>query len=319
MTIRVLATLIFFAVLAAAPAFVPPFEVRVLSLFCFWGALSLAWSILGGFAGYWSFGHTVFVGIGAFVPGLIVAKLFEGAGGGAALMPLLVLAGGLVSAAFAAVIAWPLLRLRGIYFAIAMLGVAQVTGELSAAIEWIGGGIGLSLPDAAPASLAPEAFYHYIFVGLLALAVGIAAGVRGARFGQGLLAIREDEDTARMLAVPTEGYKIAALVLSAFLTGLLGATYGFSLGYITTDSVFRTDFSLNMIVHALLGGIGTIAGPLLGAAVMVLLTQVLLGEMLNLHLFATGALVVAMVLLAPQGLLGLWRRAPRGEGGKPRA
>jgi len=311
MTTRILATLVFLAVLAAAPAFVPPFEVRVLSLFCFWGALSLAWNILGGFAGYWSFGHTVFVGIGAFVPGLIVAKLFEG--GGAELMPLLVLTGGLVSAAFAAIIAWPLLRLRGIYFAIAMLGVAQVTGELSAAIEWIGGGVGLSLPDAVPASLAPEAFFHYIFVGLLALTIGAAAWVRGTRFGQGLLAIREDEDTARMLAVPTEGYKIAALVLSAFLTGLLGATYGFSLGYITTDSVFRTDFSLNMIVHALLGGIGTIAGPLLGAAVMVVLTQVVLGEMLNLHLFATGALVVAMVLLAPQGFLGLWRRKPRAQ------
>jgi branched-chain amino acid transport system permease protein len=315
--IRVLGTLVFLAVLAAAPAFASPFEVRVLSLFCFWGALSLAWSLLGGFAGYWSFGHTVFVGIGAFVPGLVVAKLLEG--GGAELMPLLVLAGGLASAAFAAVIAWPLLRLRGIYFAIAMLGVALVAGELSAAVEWIGGGIGLSLPDAAPASVAPEAFIHNVFVALLGLAIGAAAWVHAARFGQGLLAIREDEDTARMLAVPTERYKIAALVLSAFLTGLLGAAYGFNLGYITTDSVFRTDFSLNMIVHALLGGIGTIAGPLLGAAVMVLLTQVLLGEMLNLHLFATGALVVAMVLLAPKGFLGLWRRKPRARHRGPRA
>jgi branched-chain amino acid transport system permease protein len=307
--LRVLATVALLAVLAAAPAYASPFEVRVLSLFCFWGALSLAWSILGGFAGYWSFGHTVFVGLGAFVPGLVVGKLLDG--GGAEWMPALVLLGGVASALFAAIVAWPLLRLRGIYFAIAMLGVAQVTGELSGAIEWIGGGIGLSLPDAAPPSVAPEAFFHYVFVGLLALTIATAAWMRDARLGQGLLAIREDEDTARMLAVPTERYKIAALVLSAFLTGLLGATYGFNLGYITTDSVFRTDFSLNMIVHALLGGMGTILGPLLGAAVMVLLTQVLLGEMLNLHLFATGAIVVAMVLLAPHGFLGLWRRKPK--------
>ncbi len=307
--LRVLATLAFLAVVAAAPAYASPFEVRVVSLFCFWGALALAWNILGGFAGYWSFGSTAFVGVGAFVPGLIVGKLLDG--GGAEWMAPLVLAGGLASAVFAALIAWPLLRLRGIYFAIAMLGVAQVTGELSAAIEWIGGGVGLSLPDAAPASMAPEAFIHYVFVGLLALTIGTAAWVRDSRFGQGLLAIREDEDTARMLAVPTERYKIAAFVLSAFLIGLLGAVFGFNLGYITTDSVFRIDFSLNMIVHALLGGIGTIAGPLIGAAVMVVLTQVLLGELLNLHLFATGALVVAMVLLAPQGFLGLWRRKPR--------
>lgn len=297
------------AVLAAAPQYASPFHVRVLSLFCLWGGMSIAWSILGGFAGYWSFGHTVFVGVGAFVPGLVVAKLLDG--GGAALFAPLMLAGGLASALFAAIIAWPLLRLRGIYFAIAMLGVAQVTGELASAIEWIGGGIGLMLPDATPAALAPEAFFHYVNVGLLALTVAIAAWVRVSRFGQGLIAIREDEDTARMLAVPTERYKIAALVLSAFLVGLFGAAHGFGLGYITTDSAFRIDFSLNMIVHALLGGMGTILGPLLGAAVMVVLTQVLLGEMLNYHLLVTGALLVAMVLLAPQGFLGLmraWRR-----------
>ena len=303
---RVLIAVAAIAVLAAAPEYASPFHVRVLSLFCLWGGMSIAWSILGGFAGYWSFGHTVFVGVGAFVPGLIVAKLLEG--GGAEFFPLLMLSGGAASALFAAIIAWPLLRLRGIYFAIAMLGVAQVTGELASAIEWIGGGIGLMLPDATPAALAPEAFFHYVNVGLLALTVGIAALVRASRFGQGLIAIREDEDTARMLAVPTERYKIAALVLSAFLVGLFGASHGFGLGYITTDSAFRIDFSLNMIVHALLGGMGTILGPLLGAAVMVVLTQVLLGEMLNFHLLATGALVVAMVLLAPQGFLGLIRR-----------
>lgn len=306
---RILLAAVLLLLLAAAPAVLPPFEVRVLSLFCLWGALSVSWSILGGFAGYWSFGHTVFVGIGAFTPGLIVAKALDGAGIDSFwTMPLLVLAGGAAAALFAALIAWPLLRLRGITFAIAMLGVAQVTGELASAIDWIGGGIGLSLPPAEPEWMAPEAFFHFVYVGLLALVVGAAAWVRASRFGQGLLAIREDEDTARMLAVPAERYKVAALVLSAFLTGLLGAVYAFALGYITTDSVFRTDFSLNMIVHALLGGLGTIAGPLLGAALMVLVTQVLLGEMLNLHLFATGALVVAVVLLAPQGLLGLLRR-----------
>jgi branched-chain amino acid transport system permease protein len=306
---RILPAVAALAVLAVAPAYASPFEVRVLSLFCLWGGMSTAWSILGGFAGYWSFGHTVFVGIGAFVPGLIVAKLLDG--GGAELFAVLLLAGGAASALFAAVIAWPLLRLRGIYFAIAMLGVAQVTGELASAIEWIGGGIGLMLPDATPATLAPEAFFHYVNVGLLALTVAVAAWVRDARFGHGLIAIREDEDTARMLAVPTERYKIVALVLSAFLVGLFGAAHGFGLGYITTDSAFRIDFSLNMIVHALLGGMGTILGPLLGAAVMVALTQVLLGEMLNYHLLVTGGLVVAMVLLAPQGFLGLLRRTPR--------
>mgnify|MGYP001160607024 CR=1 FL=1 len=175
--------------------------------------------------------------------------------------------------------------------------------ERPAALHWAAGGL------AALALAAPV--YWTATLAIYALTVAIAAWVRVSRFGQGLIAIREDEDTARMLAVPTERYKIAALVLSAFLVGLFGAAHGFGLGYITTDSAFRIDFSLNMIVHALLGGMGTILGPLLGAAVMVVLTQVLLGEMLNYHLLVTGALLVAMVLLAPQGFLGLmraWRR-----------
>jgi branched-chain amino acid transport system permease protein len=102
--------------------------------------------------------------------------------------------------------------------------------------------------------------------------------------------------------------------VSAVLVGVQGAVFAYSLGYFTTQSVFRLEFSLNMIVHALIGGLGTLAGPIIGAAVMVVLTQVVLGSLLQVHLFITGAVVVAIVLLAPGGLLGLWndlrRRAP---------
>jgi len=111
-----------------------------------------------------------------------------------------------------------------------------------------------------------------------------------------------------MLGVPTERYKVAMFVLSAALTGALGVIYAHSLGYITTSSVYRTDFSLNMIVYNLLGGIGTIAGPFIGSAVMVVLTQVFLGRLLNIHMFVTGALLVLLVLAAPRGLPGLFRR-----------
>jgi branched-chain amino acid transport system permease protein len=127
------------------------------------------------------------------------------------------------------------------------------------------------------------------------------------RVGYGLLSIREDEDTARMLGVPTERYKIAVFVLSAALTGMFGVIYAWSLGYITTSSVYRTDFSLNMIVYSLLGGMGTLIGPILGSLLMVVLTQVLLGRLLDIHMLLTGALLVAIVLLAPRGLVGFVR------------
>ena len=125
--------------------------------------------------------------------------------------------------------------------------------------------------------------------------------IQHSRFGAGLLAIREDEDTARMLGVPTERYKRLAFVISAVLTGALGVIYAHSLGYITTDSVYRDDTNLNLVVFSLLGGMGTLFGPTIGAFLLVFITQVILGRLLDFHLFATGLLLVILVLAAPGG------------------
>ena len=135
----------------------------------------------------------------------------------------------------------------------------------------------------------------------------IAWQIRRSRFGAGLLSIREDEDTARMLGVPTERYKRLAFVVSAVLTGLLGVIYAHSLGYITTDSVYRDDTNLNLIVYSLLGGMGTLFGPVIGAFMLVFITQVVLARLLDFHLFATGLLLVVLVLAAPGGVLGFVR------------
>ena len=141
--------------------------------------------------------------------------------------------------------------------------------------------------------------------------------IKIGRIGYGLVAVREDEDTAAMMGVPTEGYKITVFVISAVLTGMIGAAYAHSLGYITGESVFRVDFSLNMIVYALLGGIGTLIGPIVGAIVMVVLTQVLLGDLLDIHMLATGALLAILVLLAPKGIVGFVQGLLRGRGQAP--
>lgn len=303
--------------LALLPMALSPFHIRVLQLFFFAAGLALSWNILGGFAGYWSFGHTVFVGTGAFTAGLLSARLTGAAGGGWSMLAP-VAAGGIVSALLALLIAYPILRLRGIYFAIAMLGVSQVTGELANNLDWIGGGLGLMLPAVAPETMEPERFFYYVFLAMLVVILSVAAGIRASRLGYGLLSIREDEDAARMLGVPTERHKTAAFVISAFLVGVSGALYAYSLGYFTTSSVFRIDFSLNMIVHTLIGGIGTLAGPLIGTAIMLFLTQIVLGSLLDIHLMITGAVVVLIVLLAPGGILGVGRRlAARRAAGEP--
>ena len=111
-----------------------------------------------------------------------------------------------------------------------------------------------------------------------------------------------------MLGVPTERYKRIAFVVSAVLTGLLGVIYAHSLGYITTDSVYRDDTNLSLIVYSLLGGMGTLFGPVIGASLLVFITQVVLGRLLDFHLFATGLMLVLLILLAPGGISALVKR-----------
>lgn len=298
----VAASLVALLLLAALPPFLAPFHVRVGQLFLFSAGLALAWTILGGLAGYWSFGHTAFIGLGAFAAGLVESAV--GLASPAAILAVGIVVGAACCAAVAALLAYPILRLRGIYFAIAMLGVAQVLGELNNNIDFFKGSLGLTLPPIAPAGTEPQLFFYYLFLAATALTLVAAFLVKVSRLGYGLLSIREDEDTARMLGVPTERYKIMTFILSATLTGVFGVLYAHSLGYITTGSVYRTDFSLNMIVYSLLGGMGTLLGPILGAFVMVVLTQIVLGHLLDIHMFVTGAILVAIVLVAPRGLLG---------------
>lgn len=301
----IVASLIGFVALAAAPGFLSPFHVRVGALCLFFAGLALAWTLLGGLAGYWSFGHTAFIGLGAFS-----AALLEGA---LRLHPATLslavgaLAASVSCAVLSALLAWPILRLRGIYFAVAMLGVAQVLAELTSNVDAFKGAMGVVLPRVTLHGVTQHALYYLLFLGLTFIILAIAFAIRIGRVGHGLISLREDEDTARMLGVPTERYKIAMFVLSATLTGVLGAVYAHSLGYITTESVYRTDFSLDMIVYCLLGGIGTLVGPIMGAALMTVLTQVVLGRLLSIHMFVTGALLVILVLVAPHGIVGLFR------------
>jgi branched-chain amino acid transport system permease protein len=290
-------------VLAFGPLILPSFYVRVGQLMLYSAGLGVAWAILGGFAGYASFGHAAFIGVGAFAAGL--AEGYFPNLPTPLLLPLGLVVGGTCCAILSAVIAYPILRLRGTFFAIAMLGVSHVCAEVTNNVDVFQGSLGLNFPPIAPASMDPAIFFYELYlVGGLAVLL-IAWKIRYSRFGAGLLSIREDEDTARMLGVPTERYKRLAFVVSAVLTGLLGVIYGHSLGYITTESVYRDDTNLSLIVYSLLGGMGTLYGPVIGAFSLVFVTQVILGRLLDFHLFATGLMLVLLILLAPGGVLGL--------------
>jgi branched-chain amino acid transport system permease protein len=295
-------------VLAFGPLVLPSFYVRVGQLMLYSAGLGVAWAILGGFAGYASFGQAAFIGVGAFAAGLVEGQFPNLAT--PLLLPLGLVVGGACCAVLSALIAYPILRLRGTFFAIAMLGVSHVCAELTNNVDFFQGSLGLNFPQIAPASMDPATFFYWLYLVAGLAVLLIASKVRYSRFGAGLLSIREDEDTARMLGVPTECYKRLAFVLSAVLTGLMGVIYGHSLGYITTESVYRDDTNLSLIVYSLLGGMGTLFGPVIGAFSLVFITQVILGRLLDFHLFATGLMLVLLILLAPGGVLGLLKRRP---------
>ncbi len=306
--LTIVATIAGMALLLVLPAVLSPFQVRVLQNLFFAASLATAWNIMGGFAGYWSFGHAGFLGIGAFTAALLQEHI--DLGGPYAVFVAGIALGALLAAALAALLAYPVLRLRGAYFAIAMLGVSLVLSELATNLDILEGGVGITLSAVGPEWLAPEIFYYGVFLLMLAVSLTVAAAIRFSRLHYGLAAIREDEDTAPMLGVPTLRYKTIVFVLSAGITGAVGGAYAFSLGYITADSGFRADLGLDIVVYCLLGGIGTLAGPVLGAALMIGLTQVVLGGLLQIHLLVTGLLVTSIVLLLPNGILGAFARRP---------
>lgn len=290
------------------PFVLPPFHLRLAQQILLFGGMAVGWGLLGGFTNYWSFGHTAFFGLGAFAAGLLGQQLDPGLSVTVRLLIGLAFAVGLALIA-AVAIAIPVLKLRGIYFAIAMLAFAEILGEVTKTFDSFHGTTGFPLPVLAAPGLTKVQLFYFLFLLLFLVNVAVFVWLRRSRLGMGLTCVGQDEDTAAMLGIPTERYKLVAFVLSAVLTAAGGVLYGYSLGFISTGSVFRIDISLNLILYSMLGGIGTVAGPIAGAAIMIVLTQVVLGDLLDLHMMLTGVVLIAMVILAPKGLMGLLQKA----------
>lgn len=306
--IALLLAAVVLVVLVAAPLVLAPFHVRILQQVFLFGGLAVAWGLLGGFTTYWSFGHAGFVGLGAFAAGLVELQL-DPAMSPTLRMGIGIASASIVAAVVAVLVALPMLRLRGIYFAIGMLAFAEILAESSKAFGFFQGSTGFMLPNVTLFGLNKAQTFYYLFLALLIVNALIFTTVRRSKLGIGLVCIGQDEDTAAMMGVPTERYKLLAFVLSAVLTAIGGALFAHSLGFVTTASVFRTEISLNLILYSMLGGLGTMAGPVVGAAVMIVLTQVVLGNLLDMHMLLTGLVFIVIVIAAPTGLVGLLRDA----------
>jgi len=289
--------------LAVYPAVGTGYGLRAVLQVFMWIVLAGSWNIISGLTGYVSFGHVAFFGAGAYTAGILIA-----ASGWS--WPLATVAGGLAAGVLALGIGWPCLRLKGPYFAIAMLGLNEVLRALVSYFERLtGGGNGLSLP-----TLDATAPIYYA-MGLTAAAVTLAARlIIGSRFGLRLMTIREDEVAAEAMGIPTFRHKLLAFLLSAIGPGIAGALTARDQGYIEPLSVFPLATTITMIVMTLFGGKGTVWGPVLGASVLFVAQEMVWARYPYIHPLLFGAIIVAVVLAMPRGVLGLLQtryRLPR--------
>ena len=288
------------AALAAYPVVGTGYGVRSVQQIFMWIALAGSWNLISGLTGYVSFGHVAFFGAGAYAGAILVAS----AGWP---WPLAALAGGAAAVVLAVVIGYPCLRLKGPYFAIAMLGLNEVLRALVSYFEGLtGGGNGLSLP-----TLDASVPIYYVMGVLAVVVTAMSWLIVTSRFGLRLMTIREDEVAAEAMGIDTFHHKLAALLLSAVGPGVAGALMARDHGYIEPISVFPLAITVTMIVMALFGGKGTVFGPVLGAAALFVAQEIVWARYPYVHPLLFGAIIVGVVLLMPRGVLGLLQQRYR--------
>ncbi|MEJ2747529.1 MAG: branched-chain amino acid ABC transporter permease [Anaerolineae bacterium] len=275
-------------------------------------ALASSLNILLGYTGYVSFGHVVFFGLGGYV-GFYLMAVREWS------LWLAMLAGGLSSALLAFLLGKAILRLRGGYFALATIGVNEAVRAFINNFDPFGGPVGLSLNFSIYQNYgggAREALWlsFYVLTALTLVVIIVSYLVRTSKFGLGLLAIREDEDASEVMGVKAPNAKTWAYVLSAVFPGILGVLFFFKNGNIEPAPAFRLHLSIEMIVMVMLGGQGTVFGPILGGAGYQRLRGFLLTSPLfkNIQLAVAGMLLLIIVLFIPAGIVGWLRnRVPK--------
>lgn len=279
-------------------------QVRTVSTIFMYVALAQSWNIIGGFTGYASFGHVAFFGLGGYTTAVLMSKND---------LPfwLALPISGLLAAGFAALIGLPLLRLKGHYFAIATLGMAEGLREVITNLPGItGGGAGITVP--AVGSQARTTYpgtdgFYLIFLGLAVGSVVVVALLARSRFGYGLRAIHQDEDAAGALGLNTTRAKTMAFALSSFITGLVGATYAYQQVTIFPQRLFDVEITVLVIIMVVIGGSGTILGPVIGAVVLQYLSEYLRQNFTDYHTFILGAIIIIAVVLLPQGAVNFAR------------
>jgi branched-chain amino acid transport system permease protein len=303
--------------LAFPLVFTLPFPRHVMIMIFLYAMLAQAWNVLAGYCGQISLGHAVFFGTGAYTSTLLIRQLGLTPWAG-------MLAGAALAVALSQGIGYPVFRLRGHYFAIATIAVGEIVQTLVINWDWAGGARGLFVPIRRPDSFVNFQFheskqtYYYIALGLMLLALWLTRRMERSRTGYYFRAIREDQDAAASLGIPVARYKQRAMALSAGLTALGGTFWAQYILFIDPESVLPLSLSILICLVAVLGGVGTLWGPLIGAAILVPLsegTRVYLGGTGKaMDLLIYGGLIMLISVVQPGGLMALAQRGRRRTG-----
>lgn len=284
------------AVMAGVPWFgsdvLVQFGINALLL----AVLAQGWNIIGGYAGYASFGNSVFYGLGSYGVAISMVQWHLPFGVG-------MLFGVLLAVIFAVLLGLPVLRLRGHYFAIATLALSQVMTAIVSNVGIAGRNIGLVLPP-----LNNDPLFYELSLGLLVLATLTIFWLTRSRFGFGLIAIRENEEGAAVMGVNTTLYKVMAFALSGVFSALAGGIHAYWITFLDPASAFDISLNVKMIIMAVFGGPGTVLGPIVGALSLSAISEFLSSEVTSIAGLFFGLVIVVAVVVMPRGLADVTRR-----------
>jgi branched-chain amino acid transport system permease protein len=294
------------AFLIVLPLVSPPFAQHVMILTFLFAMCGVAWNVMGGYAGMFSFGQAAFFGIGAYTSSFLLLTFRVSPWIG-------LVVGGVISSLLAAAIGYPCSNLRGHYFAIASIAFAEIVRIVFTNWQMVGAAEGLTIPMLKE-SLANFMFhssklpYYYIILAFLLLALTVCRRVSTSKMGYYFRAIKESHEIAQVLGVDVVRYRLYAIIISAFLTSMAGTFYAQYILYIDPDSVMILAISVQIVLVAMLGGASTVLGPVIGAAVLVPLSEysrAWLGyKGTGMDMIIYGTLITLISMYQPNGVWG---------------
>jgi branched-chain amino acid transport system permease protein len=307
-TIKQISIFSLLCLLGLLPLFHPPvYFISFFFMICLYVILAESWNLIGGFAGYLSFGHVAFFGIGTYTSAMLFQKF--------SLSPFIgAFPAGLLSAGVAGVIGYPCLRLRGPYFAVVTLCFAFIMDLIVKNWTFLGGSEGIHLKLVQMEIQASRSIFYEAYLGLALITVLFARWVQRSKFGTGLTAIHEDEEVAQTLCIHTAGLKLKAFILSAFFPGVAGGIFAYYISYVHPDVVFDINISILIVLMALFGGGRSWVGPLIGAVLLTIVNE-LLSTFIKPEIarMIYGTMFMAVILFLPDGMIAFLKKR-RGAG-----